>query len=178
MKEYMVDALVLDREDLNDQDRLIYFYTPHLGKVVAKAKSIRKITSKLAGQLEPLSISKIRLVEKNGFQVVDAILVRRLEKSPEAILLVQFIKDMTVESQSDKKLWLTIKKSFDDLKNKNFSWKPILEVIGFAPDFASCNICRKKPVRYFSVKEQVFLCSDCGSPHERKPLESDYFIPI
>ena len=162
MREYFIDALILDAENAGDFDRLIYLYTPTLGKVAAKAKSIRKITSKLAGHLEPLSISKIRLVEKNGIQITDAILVRQIEKSPAALQLLQFIKEMTYEFQPDKKLWLILKKSFEDLKNKSFSYKPLLKALGFAPDFAECSVCKNKMVKFFSPKEQVFLCQKCG----------------
>ena len=174
MNEYITDALVLDIEDSGDLDQLIYFYTPTLGKIRAKAKSIRKITSKLAGHLQPLSISKVRLVEKNGFQVVDAILIRQIEKSSEAIALLQFIKEMTFEGNQDKKLWLTLKKSFEDLKSrreagtpteasglKKFSFKPLLNVLGFATDYATCNVCKNKKVDYFSTKEHLFLCAKC-----------------
>ncbi len=163
MKEYLTDAVVLDADDSGDLDKLVYLYTPILGKVKARARSLRKITSKLAGHLEPLSIAKIRLVEKNGFQVVDAILIRQFDKSPQAIELAQFIKEMTFEGVRDKKFWLLVKKAFDDSGSEKFSWKPLLKTLGFAPDFAVCSVCGNKPVSHFSPKEQLFFCKNCAS---------------
>ena len=163
MTEYFTKALVLDTENIGELDKLIYLYTEELGKVVAKAKSIRKITSKLAGHLQPLNFVRVRLVEKNGFQVVDALTFNRVEISNQTLAALQFIKEMTPELQPDKKLWLTIKKSFEDFKNnKKFSYKPLLEVLGFAQDFARCHVCGNKSVIYFSKTEQVFLCKRCG----------------
>lgn len=162
MNEFLTDAIILDTEDSGDLDRIIYMYTSDLGKVKARAKSIRKITSKLAGHLEPLSLTKVRLVEKNGFQVVDAILIRQLPKSAEAISLTQFIKEMTFEGNQDKKLWLAVKKSFEDIKAKKFSFKPLLEILGFGPGFATCAICKDKKVSCFSFKDHVFFCAKCA----------------
>ena len=177
MKEYVTDALVLDTEDIGELDKIIYFYTSSLGKISARAKSIRKITSKLAGQLEPLSFVKIRLVEKNGVQVTDAILLRPIAMSSTAVALAQFIKVMTFEFQPDKKLWLLIKKSFEDIKSltvkdseKDFFHKPFLEVLGFAPEFASCHLCEDKKVSRFSPAEQLFFCNRCASKIPKNEL--------
>ena len=161
MKEYLTDAIVLDY-DAMDLDRIVFMYTSDLGKIRAKVKSARKITSKLAAHLEPLSLVKIRLIEKGAFQIVDALLIRRFEASPRAIELLQFIKEMTFETLQDKRIWLTLKKSFEEIKEDRFSLKPLLALLGFAPDFASCAVCKNKIVKYFSPKEQVFLCGSCA----------------
>lgn len=163
MIEYFTKALVLDQENSGEFDKLIFLYTEDLGKVVAKAKSIRKITSKLASQLEPLNFIRVRLVEKNGFQVTDALAVDRIKASAPVLELAQFIKEMTFEFQPDKKFWFLIKRTFQHLKNnKKFSYKPLLKALGFAPDFARCNVCAGKSVAYFSKSEQVFLCRRCA----------------
>lgn len=172
MREYFTEALVLDKKDSGELDNLIFFYTEKLGKVAAKAKSSRKITSKLAGHLEPLNYVRIRLVAQNGFQVVDALTSNRqsalrtpktsVDKFGQALIFLQFIEAMTMEMQPDKKIWLTIKKSFKDLEDDKFSYQPILQALGFDPQFASCNVCEKQPVDYFSKTEQVFLCKKCA----------------
>ncbi|NCO15261.1 DNA repair protein RecO [Candidatus Wolfebacteria bacterium CG18_big_fil_WC_8_21_14_2_50_39_7] len=163
MIEYFTKALVLDQENSGEFDKLIFFYTEDLGKVVAKAKSIRKITSKLASQLEPLNFVRVRLVKKNGFQVVDALAFDKIKASQPALELVRFIKEMTFELQPDRKFWLLIRKTFQNLKNnKKFSYKPLLKALGFALDFARCSVCDSKFVVYFSKTEQVFLCRRCA----------------
>ena len=57
-------------------DAQIVLYTRDFGKVLAKAKSARKMTSKLNGHLQPLNFINARLIEKTPvgrFQVVDAL---------------------------------------------------------------------------------------------------------
>jgi len=166
MIEYFTSALVLDTENSAEFDKSIYLYTKDLGKVAAKAKSIRKITSKLAGHLQPLNFVRVRLVEKRGFQITDALTTDKIKPSPEALELLQFIKEMTFDLQPDKNFWSVIKKTFKDLKNnKKFSYQPLLRALGFAPDFSRCHVCHSKFVSYFSKTEQVFLCRRCALSH-------------
>ena len=163
MTEYFTNALVLGVEDSGEMDKSVYLFTKELGKVKARAKSARKITSKLSGHLQPLNFIKIRLIEKNGFQAVDALVLDRVKVSPAALDILDFIKDMTFELQKDKSLWLIIKKTFHDIKNnKKISYRPLLENLGFDPKFAQCSVCENKNVVYFSKTEQVFLCQKCA----------------
>ena len=171
MIEYFTKALVLDQENSGEFDKLIFLYTEDLGKVIAKAKSIRKITSKLASQLEPLNFVRVRLVEKNGFQIVDALAFNKIKATQIALELARFVKEMTFELQPDRKFWLLIRKSFQDLKNnKKFSYKPLLKALGFAPNFARCSVCGSKYVAYFSKSEQVFLCRRCALKIDKNDL--------
>ncbi len=163
MKEYFTSAIVLDEENSGEVDKLIYLYTKELGRVTAKAKSIRKITSKLAGHLQPFNFVNVRLVEKNGFQIVDALLVAKIKKSKDLLARLQFIKEITFDIQPDKRFWHAIKKTVQDFeKNKKISYKNLLEVLGFATDFARCNNCDIRTVSHFHKKEQLFFCRRCA----------------
>ncbi|MEK7451299.1 MAG: DNA repair protein RecO [Patescibacteria group bacterium] len=164
MNELSAEAIVLDCRESGEFDKIIFLYTQELGKVAAKAVSARKITSKLAGHLEPLNIVKIRLIQKNGgFKIADAIALRKIKRSFEALALAGFIKEMTFELASDKKLWLAIKKSFQELdKKKEAPYAPLLKILGFDPKFADCGICNGKHVAYFVKNETTFLCRRCA----------------
>ena len=161
MKEYFTEAIVLDEENVGELDKLVFLYTEELGQVRAKAKSVRRITSKFAGHLQPLNFVKVRLVEKNGLQIVDVITSDRAPKTGTNLGLLKFVKDMTFEFQKDRKIWLLLKKF---LKNpsQNFSYKPFLETLGFSPQFARCAICQNTNVVCFSKTEQIFFCKRCG----------------
>ncbi len=161
MKEYFTEAIVLDEENIGELDKFVYLYTEDLGLVRAKAKSVRRITSKLAGHLQPLNFVKIRLVEKNGLQVVDALTSDRAPKTETNLALLRFVKEMTFEFQKDRKIWLLLKK-FLKSPAKNFSYKPFLIAFGFSTQFARCTVCDSAAVRYFSKTEQLFLCERHG----------------
>lgn len=174
MIEYYTDAIVLDKEELNENDSLIHLYTEKLGKVVAKAKGLKRILSKSSAHLEPLNFVKIRLVSgKNGyFQVVDALPYNeevkiKIKSSPENLMkflhLVGFIKEMTCELQHDLFLWQVIKKIMEaDIGEKEAKCL-ILKALGFDPKFAQCENCANKDIKYFDKKSYIFLCQPCAS---------------
>src|SRR4030043_713912 len=130
MKEFLTEALVLDVEDSAEFDKSVILYTKELGRISAKAKGARKITSKLIGHLQPLDFTRVRLVEKNGFQIADALTFKKMERSSESLAMVKFVKEMTPDLQPDNNLWSLLR------KNKKFSNKNVLGVLGFDPAFA------------------------------------------
>ena len=61
MEEYVTDAIVLEKQPAGESDGRYRLFTERFGRIAAKAKSSRRIISKLAGHLEPGSVAKIRL---------------------------------------------------------------------------------------------------------------------
>lgn len=111
MQEYATPAFVLDVQPAGEYDARVFLFTKELGRVTARAKSIRKINSKLAGHLQPLMLSTVRLVEKHGFQVVDALMLRDLRKGVEPknirelLEVARTIYETTSEHLREPALW-------------------------------------------------------------------------
>lgn len=160
MNEYLTEAVVLTKEPVGEQDARVTFYTKDLGKVVAKAISARKIASKLNAHLEPLNLVMARLVMKNGCRVVDVLTVKRFynRDNPAAFLkLLNFVKEMTVEGESDYQLWAVLMSA---LRSGNISYGNLLRVLGFDPRHAACGGCAGQPDN-FSVESLSFWCQNC-----------------
>lgn len=171
MKEHIVHAFVLGRTPHKEHDRTVDLYTKELGRVCALARGLRKITSKLAGHLQPLSFAQVRLVEKNSFQVVDAKERAALPSSPRAVALAEFIRATTAELEPDVRLWYDLVRAAGELRTKgNFSYLPLIRDLGFDPRFASCEMCGEKKVKYFSPSNLSFFCAQCvARTHALKP---------
>lgn len=181
MTEYFTEALVIDKKTNGELDGLVVLYAQNLGKVTVKAKSIKKITSKLSGHLEPLNLVSIRLVEKErlpagrqGFQVVDALTMNNnshLRKDKliysQSIKLLQFVEAMTFDLQPDARFYLAIKKileHFVEYKNhQKMIYSHLLRILGFDPKFALCTICRNGNINFFHTADNIFLCAKCSS---------------
>ena len=69
MQECVTEALVLLKEPFSEYDARITLYTRLNGKLWAKAKSVRKITSKLNAHLEPGMVTLIRLTTRKDDHV-------------------------------------------------------------------------------------------------------------
>ncbi len=156
MKEYLTEALVLGANDSGESDKTVDLYTKELGRVSARARGARKITSKLSGHLQPLSFTRVRLIEKNGFQIADALAFKKMEPLPETLGTIEFLKEITYELQADRDLWALLK------KNKGISRNDLLKILGFDPLFAECEGCSAKRVDFFSKTEHSFLCRRCS----------------
>lgn len=166
MREYLTEALVLDKTASNETDFTVDLYTKELGRVKAKITSGQKITSKLSPHLEPLTFSLVRLTEKKGFVVADALTKDNLShfrKYPtsfaKALKLISAIRELIYSEEIDPKLWFWLKKS---LPKREVSCNQFLKILGYDPKLAQCRKCHSKFIKYFLVEDQIFLCRSCG----------------
>jgi len=159
MQEFITDAVVLDKGPSRDLDARYSFFTRRFGKIVGKAKSVRKITSKLAGHLEPGNLVRIRFVERNGgsggTQVVDALKDRKLDI---ALPDLRLLNMMLHEGEPDEALWQALLGG----AKAAFSWPRILRILGWDPAGTACEMCGKKTA-YFYIPRQEFFCASCAS---------------
>ena len=158
MREYFTEAIVLEKEGAGEADARIILYTEKLGRVVARATSARKITSKLAAHLEPKNAISIRLIERRsftagwlGFRVADALTIERVAVHPGTLRL---IATLAPEGEPAPRLWQL-------LRSGKSTAALVLAQLGFDPRFASCGECgRHKPSR-FILRQAGYLCDQC-----------------
>lgn len=158
MTEYITEAIVIDKETRGEADTRVFFYTERLGLIGANAKSARKVTSKLASHLEPLNLVLVRLIEKNNFQIADALKISAFPKTKSVVTLFQFIKAFFVHSEPDPVLWSLFKESIES--EKSIVTESMLRILGFDPALAQCHTCDGNSPRYFSTAG-YFVCHNC-----------------
>lgn len=151
MIEYVTEAVVLDKEPVGETDVRVFLYTRHFGKVAAKAKSARKIISKLNSHLEPLNLVQVRLVEKNGLQVADALRFGRLPE--DQLRQLRLIHELTPEFEADAMLWSAILSRAGE--------NVLLKILGFDGQFAVCGRCGDNQGLVFLVSELNYFCGHC-----------------
>jgi recombinational DNA repair protein (RecF pathway) len=153
MQEYVTDAIILRKDSLGDMDGRYVLFTHRFGKIVAKAKSSRKITSKLAPHLEPGIVSKVRFIETKGTQLIDAL---KSEKLGLSLKDLNFLSQLLPDAEPEPALW-------EMLIGKTFSWRKALAILGWDPEGAECAICGKGTPEYFYIPRQEFYCRSCAS---------------
>ena len=67
---YKTEAIVLRGRRLGEADRILTLYTPGFGKIDAKAKGVRKTTSRMSGHLQPLTRCMLQLAQGHTSDVV------------------------------------------------------------------------------------------------------------
>ena len=162
MQEYVSRAIVLDKATRHDADARYALFTERYGKVIVKAKSSRKIVSKLAGHLEPGTLAAVRIIEQHGTQIVDALGAARLATP---IARLASLNRLLPEWQPDRELWQELL--------QGFSWARTLAILGWDPEGALCASCNlpNRPARHFFVPRQEFFCVSCAARF-RSPFRS------
>jgi recombinational DNA repair protein (RecF pathway) len=153
MQEYVSEAIVLKKMPSGDCDNRYVLFTRRFGKMTARAKSARKITSKLAGHLEPGNVVRVRLIEKNGLQITDALKETRLGVSLEDCSL---LSDLLPEGEAEPALWAHCRAGV-------FAWRDMLRALGWDPDYAACAACGSREIFSFHIPSQEFFCRNCSS---------------
>lgn len=77
MKQQVTTAIVLNRINYGEADKIITVLTPNQGKLKLIAKSVRKIKSKLAGSVELFSVSSLTFVQ--GKKEISTLISGRLQ---------------------------------------------------------------------------------------------------
>ncbi len=173
MLEITTEALVLDREPSGEYNSRVFLYTEKLGGVVARATSLRKLTSKMAAHLEPLTFSRVRLIQKEdaaNFQIADALAFDRCaawreseEYLREGLRLISILKEGGFREDADGALWETLSNFFRNPPVAPLSGYGVklISALGFDHRRALCGLCGTGRPKIFSVKQLAFYCQGC-----------------
>ena len=186
-------AIILNRRDWREADRLVSVYTPGYGRLSLLARGARKANSKLAAHLEPISLSQLLVVKGKGFDYVGGAILaeaflgikqdlNKLYFAGEALrnfsLLVQ-------EGEADADIFSWLEKwllsleaagNGSDLDKEEgrfrlalFLWR-LFQLLGYGPQLDNCVACHQAPTpgkNYFDFARGGLLCSSC---YETTPL--------
>ncbi len=116
IEKYTTEALVIESYDQGEHDRVYKLFTREFGLIMAHAKSIRKLESKLRAHTLPRSISLVTLVQgKDVWRLVGA---QEQQKSPKITHeIVQLIRRFIRGEGAHKALYDRMK-SFMDKANQ------------------------------------------------------------
>lgn len=178
-------AFILERRPYREVDSLVTVYTQLFGKLNLIARGTKKLKSKLAGHIEPLTISEIMIVKGRGLDYIGSSINRRsylnlrgnlnkLYYAGRAInLFNKFIKD----GESDERLffllenWLAIidASSDDFAKEKgellfSFFALKFLDELGYKPEMHKCLLGSEDIApgkNFFNLINGGLICSSC-----------------
>ncbi len=67
---YKTEAIILRQRRLGEADGILTLYTPAFGKLDAKAKGVRKTTSRMSGHLQPLTRCMLQMAQGHVSDIV------------------------------------------------------------------------------------------------------------
>jgi DNA repair protein RecO (recombination protein O) len=178
---YKTEAIVLRQRKLGEADRILTLFTPAYGKLDAKAKGVRKTTSRMAGHLQPLNRCMVQLARGRTMEVVAGCEtlesfqplrddLGRLSRALYAAELADRFLPERVENIPTYRLLLdTLRRlqgtAYADLTLRHYEMK-LLERSGFRPELGRCLGCQQalQPVQnFFSPVAGGTYCASCGA---------------
>jgi len=136
---YNLTAIILKRQDFRDDDLLVTVYSREVGKLTLVARGGKKILSKLAGHLEPASLSLLNVASgKSIDQLTGARMIKgyrcikaNLDKSEASAWLLKLVNDLTLENHQDEQIFGLVEKYLDFLEKKDEDYEIVKLSVGF-----------------------------------------------
>ncbi len=180
-RSYQTEAIIIKKTKLGEAGRILTLLTPHLGKIQAVARGVRKTKSKLSGHLELITHSRVTLARGRnidtiiGSQAINSF----LEIKGDLILLshalyfselVNLFAAENAENQIVFNLFLdTLKQLGSNTNNellRRYFEIQLLGAFGYRPQLRQCVCCNKQLTgnnNTFSSAEGGVLCPSCSA---------------
>ncbi len=178
-RNYQTEAIIIKKTKLGEADRILTLYTPHLGKIQAVAKGVRRPRSKLAGHLELLTHSQVSLARGRnldtvtGSQTINSFLPLKseLELTAYALYTIELVDQFTADQIENYPLFQVLLETMhrlcqtgdNELVLRYFELH-LLNEIGYRPQLQQCVSCRStlEPVtNSFCSSAGGILCPNC-----------------
>ena len=178
-RTYQTEAIIIKKIKLGEADRILTLYTPHLGKIQAVAKGVRRPRSKMAGHLELLTHSQVSLARGRnldtvtGSQTINSFLPLKsnLELTSHGLYTIELIEQFTADHVENYPLFQLLLEAMhhlcqgwsNELVLRYFELH-LLNLVGYRPQLGRCVSCRSPlpPVtNSFSPRAGGVLCPNC-----------------
>jgi len=180
-------AIILNRQSYRENDSLVIIYSLKYGQERLVARGTKKLQSKLAGHLEPISLADVMILKgKSGDYLGSAIcrdaylgIKADLHKLSYAGQALNRFSRLVKDREADEPLffllgtWLETIDAFSpvmfskergELLFAAFLWQ-FLAALGYQPELYHCQSCQKNILageNYFDLKSGGLRCSACA----------------
>jgi len=183
-RNYQTEAIIIKKTKLGEADRILTLYTPHLGKIQALARGVRRPRSKLAGHLELITHSLISLARGRnldtitGSQTITSFfrLKNDLWLTSCALYAIELVNQFTAERVENHPLFQLLLETMEQLEEDNsnelmlrYFELHLLDLVGYRPQLRECVSCHQPlgpTINAFSPGNGGVLCPRCtpGQP--------------
>ena len=196
-------AFILNRQPYRENDSLVTVYTADAGKLSLIARGTKKLRSKLAGHLEPITLADIMIIRGKSRDYIGSALTRvsyqgireDLNKLYYAGQALSLFSRLVKENQADERLFFLLSRWLEALDESpqaefrkqdgelllSFFVLRLASELGYKPEIHSCLSCAKtiEPGRnYFSLLGGGIICGSCFDTNRQKEPSDLNFLTI
>jgi len=179
-RNYQTEAIIIKKIKLGEADRILTFYTPHLGKIQAVAKGVRRPRSKMAGHLELLTHSLVSLARGRnldtvtGCQTIDSFLPLKsdLKLASYGLYATELVNQFTADHIENYPLFQLLLETMHRLCQSSnneptlrYFELQLLNEVGYRPQLQQCVSCHlplEPTTNSFSPSAGGVLCPNCS----------------
>lgn len=181
---YNSKAIILKREPFRENDTRVIVYGSESGRLELVARGAKKIKSKMAGHLEPITLANLMVVRGRIFDYIGSAVSENcyseikndLKKIKVAGRIANITSNLTKEGEGDSRIFALLEDVLDVL-NKNklrvtdcdllpaFFILRLLTLLGYKPELHQCVSCQKKIApanNRFSFIKGGIVCDSCS----------------
>lgn len=134
---YKTEGIILRRFNANEWDRLMVVYTKEFGKVLVRAKSLRKKEAKMKSQLELFNYVHLILAKGKNMDTISGVVLlngfpsirKNLESLAAAFYIGELLDKLIVGPEKDERIWQLVLKAFNFLEENHRSADVIKKLI-------------------------------------------------
>ncbi len=156
---YKTPAIVLRQRRLGDADKIITLYSANYGKLDAVAKGVRRVTSRLAGHVEPLNHGSYLLAHGRNLDIITQAqtietfqpLRDDLGRLSRALYAVELVDRATEERAENFALYRLLLDTLRRLSQRDdldlilrFFEMTLLVQLGYRPELRQCVVCGRR----------------------------------
>jgi DNA repair protein RecO (recombination protein O) len=178
-RTYSTEAIILRRRNYGEADRILTLFTPHLGKIRARAVGVRKPRSRKAGHLELFCRSNLFLARGRELDIITqaetiepfAVLRDDLNRSASASYIAELLDRFAAEGIENREAYLCLSSALHALCEADEPKRVLLQyalllvgTMGFRPELFTCVIGRetiRAEDQYFSPLLGGVICPQC-----------------
>ncbi len=174
-----LQAIVLNKTDYKESDRILTLLSPEKGKLTASARGVKKQASKLRAGTELFAFGTYVLQETRGRFTVTAFdsiesfheLREDFDRLSAASLLLKLCDKTAEENEAAPELFLLLLQCLDKLRDQKYSVALVLSVflfrlcavMGYMPELEHCSRCgRSEELFYLEPRAGGICCSRCA----------------
>jgi DNA repair protein RecO (recombination protein O) len=175
---YRARGIVLRRQDLGEADRILTLFTAEHGKRRVVAKGTRRVSSRIAGHLEPFTVVRVLIARTRGLDIVSQAETiagfTELRAHEGAIATAGYLAELVdiflPDDQANQSAWELLYGALNLLDQQRDTQlvtlifeMGLLRAVGYRPQLDPCIVCGVplRPVLNGFSPEGGVVCDNC-----------------
>ncbi|TSC91271.1 MAG: DNA repair protein RecO (recombination protein O) [Candidatus Berkelbacteria bacterium Licking1014_96] len=196
-RSYKTKAIIIKQYEVGEADRIVVVFSREFGRLVLKARGVRKILAKLKGHLELLAYTQLEIHQGRSLDTIIGAeaqslfkkIRQNLRSTSRLYLVLEFLNKILPEGEPHPEIFDRLLYLLENLDKKEsrerrivvitYFCLQVLRELGYYPHFRECLKCQKdieSGGNFFDFLGAGIVCRDCGGEEALMPVSDQAVI--